>query len=269
MRQMTTRGYDFLENEEGERLFAYDDATGRRIMPGDPIKGVLTIGVGHTGPDVFPGQMITQEESRRLFDKDTDWAEEVVEKSMVGPKGEKPNDNQFDACGSLAFNIGKAGFAGSSVARNWQAGRFKEAGDAFSLWNRDKFGVNTVLVGRRARETAMFFEPMANELPKPMPQYVEAPKSASASPTLKAAATVAIPAAGVVIDNAGPAIEAIQSAAVTVQQATTAWGAIKDALAPLANGHVLTVLLLSVSLAAIGYIAFRVFRRIRRGEVSA
>lgn len=270
MRQMTPRGYDFLIEQEGERLFAYDDATGRRIAPGDPVRGVLTIGVGHTGPDVLPGQTITQAESRRLFDKDTDWAEEVVESCLVGPNGEKPNDNQFDAAVSLAFNIGRAGFAGSSVVRNWKAGRFKEAGDSISLWNRDKFGVNAALVARRARETAMFFEPVSSELPKPMPQEVAAPKGAASNGTIKAVAGgVAPPAAGVLVENLQPTIDAVNQAATSAQNAATAWGSVRAALGPLMNGHVLTFIAMAVILGVAAYIGIRIARRIWRGEVSA
>lgn len=270
MRQMTPRGYDFLIEQEGERLHVYDDATGRPVKPGDPVKGVLTIGVGHTGPDVFIGQQITSEESRRLFDKDTDWAEKVVEDCLVGPNGEKPNDNQFDAAVSLAFNIGKAGFASSSVVRNWKAGKFKEAGDSFALWNRDKFGVNTALVARRARETAMFFEQPAGERVKPMPQEVEAPKGAASNNTIKAiTAGVAPPAAGVLVENMQPTIEAVNQAANSAQHAATAWGAVTAALGPLLNGHVLTFLAMAVILGVIGYIGVRIFLRIRRGEIRA
>lgn len=270
MRQMTTRGYDFLTEQEGERLFAYDDHTGKRIMPGDIVRGVLTIGVGHTGSDVFPGQTITKEESRALFDKDTDWAEAVVEQNMVGPVGQKPNDNQFNACVSLAFNIGKAGFASSSVVRNWKAGKFKEAGDAIGLWNRDKFGVNSALVARRARETAMFFEPMQNELPKPMPQYVEAPRGAASNNTIKAVAGgVAPPAAGVLVENLQPTVDAVNQAATAAQQAATAWGSVKAALGPLMNGHVLTFIAMAVILGVAAYIGLRIARRIWRGEVAA
>ncbi len=125
------------------------------------------------------------------------------------------------------------------------------------------------LIARRARETAMYFTPMPSEVPKPMPQAVENPGKVSSSGTLKAATAVAVPTAAVVVENAKPAIDAIQNTAATVQQATTAWGALKDALGSLANGHVLTVILLAVALGALAYIAFRVVKRIRRGEVSA
>lgn len=268
MRQMTTRGYDFLIEQEGERLYAYDDHTGRRINPGDPVQGVLTIGVGHTGPDVFKGQTITKEQSRELFDKDTDWAEEIVERSMVGPNGEKPNANQFNACVSLAFNIGKAGFAGSSVVRNWKAGKWKEAGDSIGLWNRDKFGVNAALVARRARETAMFFEPMQNELPRPMPQQVEPPPGARTSKAVLTNVGVGAGAATLAISNLQPAIEAVNSAVEAAKSAQGTWASLRDLLSPLANGHVYTALIaVGITLAAV-YLIRRVFRRVNSGEMS-
>lgn len=268
MRQMTARGYDFLIEQEGERLFSYDDATGKRINPGDIVRGVLTIGVGHTGPDVFPGQTITKEESRALFDKDTDWAEAVVDQNMVGPVGEKPNDNQFNACVSLAFNIGKAAFAGSSVVRNWKAGKFKEAGDAISLWNRDKFGVNSALVSRRARETAMFFEPMQNELPRPMPQSVQPPPGASSSKAVLTNVGVATGAAALAVENIKPAIEAVNSAVEAAKSAQGTAASIRDLLSPLMNGHVYTALIaVGITLAAV-YLIRRVFRRVKSGEIT-
>lgn len=268
MRQMTTRGYDFLIEQEGERLFAYDDATGKRVNPGDQMAGVLTIGVGHTGADVFKGQTITKDESRALFDKDTDWAEEVVDETMIGPNGEKPNDNQFNACVSLAFNIGRAGFSNSSVVRNWKAGKFKEAGDAIGLWNRDKFGVNSALVARRARETAMFFEPMQNELPKPMPQAVEAPKGASSSKSVWTNVGVASGAATLAASNLQPAIDAVNAAVATAKSAQGTWASLKDLLSPILNGHVYTVVI--TALIAIGavYLIRRVFKRVKAGEIT-
>lgn len=268
MRQMTTRGYDFLTEQEGERLFAYDDHTGRRINPGYILRGVLTIGVGHTGSDVFPGQTITKEQSRALFDKDTDWAEEVVDRCMVGPNGEKPNDNQFNAAVSLAFNIGKAGFAGSSVVRNWKAGKFKEAGDAIGLWNRDKFGVNQALVSRRARETAMFFEPMQNELPRPMPQEVKPPPGASTSKAVLTNVGVAGGAATLAISNMRPAIDAVNAATEAARSAQGTWASLRDLLSPLLNGHVYTVIITALITVAAVFLIRRVFRRVNSGEIS-
>ena len=269
MRQMTTRGYDFLTEQEGERLFAYDDHTGRRVNPGDTVQGVLTIGVGHTGPDVFKGQTITKDESRALFDKDTDWAEEVVERCMVEKKtGARPNDNQFNACVSLAFNIGKGAFEDSSVVRNWREGKFKEAGDSIGLWNRDKFGVNSALVARRARETAMFFEPMQNELPKPMPQEVKPPPGASSSKAVLTNIGVATGATALAVENIRPAIDAVNAAVEAAKSAQGTWASLKDLLSPILNGHVYTALIaVGITLAAV-YLIRRVFKRVNSGEIS-
>lgn len=272
MRQMTPKGYTFLENEEGLRLYAYDDKTGRQVKVGDPVKGVLTIGWGHTGPDVFPGQTITREEAEALFDKDTDWAEEVVEKTMVGPNGERPNDNQFDACGSIAYNIGRAAYAGSSIVRNWKAGNWKAAGDSIALWNRDKFGVNDVLVARRAREQAIFFTvpPMMEGIPRPkplMPQEVIAPAGPASSKTVWTTAAGATGAATIAASNVGPALDAINNAADTVEKAKTTTAKVGDLLAPLLNGHVYTVLILTVVMGLLIYGLVRLVAGIRAGRI--
>jgi lysozyme len=276
MRQMTARGRAFIEKEEGLRLAAYDDATGRPVPVGGHVQGVLTIGIGHTGPDVVPGMKITREQADALFDKDNDWAERVVEQNMIGPKGELPNDNQFDACVSLAFNIGAPAFAKSSIARNWQKGRWKESGDAFALYNRDKFGVNTVLVGRRAREMGVFFTPAprpydveARVNPPVMPQSVAPPPGAAKSPTVIATVASAAGGATIVAKNIQPALDAVDGAVQVARQANTTLDAVKDLFASLNNGHVLTVLILSVTVGIGIYVAVRVVRRIWSGQARA
>ena len=55
---------------EGEVLYAYDDANGRKIGPGGAVAGTLTIGVGHTGPDVRPGQTITKAQADAILAND-------------------------------------------------------------------------------------------------------------------------------------------------------------------------------------------------------
>lgn len=268
MRQMTKRGYDFLKREEGERLFVYDDATGIRLRPGDPIRGTATAGIGHTGKDVVPGMTVTREMSERWFDQDTDWAEACVEATCPGA-----NDNEFDAMVSLCFNIGAAAFKKSSVARMWKKGDKRAAGNAFSLWCKTtidgKLQDHPVLIARRARETAMFFTPLASEIPKPMPQAVENPGKVSRSGAVKAAAGATVAGAPIILENAKPALDAVESAVDAARQATSAWDAIKDLLSPLANGHVVTVILLAIALGFVGYIGYLAWRRIRRGEVSA
>lgn len=286
MRQMIDAGYTFLENEEGERLWAYDDATGARIEPGMRVIGTLTIAVGHTGPDVHPGQKITHEESRRLFDKDTDWAEDCVDKTCVGPASapRRPNDNQFAAMVSLCFNIGAAAFRSSSVARMWNAGDVKAAANAFGLWVKSTSnprGVledHPVLIARRAREVAMFLRPALEEAPavvpaptaQVMPQSVKDPGKVSSSSSVWTNTGVAVGGVTLAVQNAKPAIEAVTSAVETAKQAQTAWEGVKDFATPfLTNGHVYTVVItVLITIGAI-YLIKRVVRRIHRGEISA
>ncbi len=80
--------------------------------------GVLTIGYGHTGPDVTPGKRITQEEADRLFDTD-------VRKfaAKVAPlfAGVTLNNNQFDALVSLSYNIGSLSVKAPTLLRKVKA----------------------------------------------------------------------------------------------------------------------------------------------------
>lgn len=55
-----------LRADEGERLFVYDDATGKAIIPGSQVIGNATIGVGRN----VAGLGITIEESALLLNND-------------------------------------------------------------------------------------------------------------------------------------------------------------------------------------------------------
>ena len=76
--------------------------------------GVLTIGYGHTGPDVTPGKTITQAEADSLFATD-------VRKfaAKVAPlfAGVALNNNQFDALVSLSYNIGSLAVKAPTLLR--------------------------------------------------------------------------------------------------------------------------------------------------------
>ena len=266
MRQMSPIGYTFLENEEGLRLQAYDDATGH--PPHGRVIGKLTIGWGHTGPDVFAGQTITREEAERLFDKDTDWAEECVEKTCP-----KLNNNQFDALVSLCYNIGASSFRGSSVARMWNAGDAKAAGRAIGMWVKSTSNPRGVLedhptlIARRAREMAMFFTPVLDAGPATMPQSVENPGKTTASKPMWTNVAVGTGAATLAASNITPALEAINAAVDAAKSAQTTFAKVDDLLSPIWNGHVYTMMIAgAIALAAI-YLAHRIWRRIRRGEI--
>lgn len=125
---------------EGLRLEAYRD-----------VVGVLTIGYGHTGKDVFAGQKITREEADRLLSQDLKRFEDAVEKLL-------PNctQHQFDALVSFAFNLGEGALRGSTLRTLHNDGKHNEAAQQFGRWNHAGGKVVAGLTRRRAREAAVY-----------------------------------------------------------------------------------------------------------------
>lgn len=125
IRTMSPAGRASLARREGCRLVAYLDSV-----------GVPTIGIGHTGragpPVVAMGMTITQAEAAAIFTTDLAPFEAAVAGAVKVPL----TQNQFDACVSLAFNIGAVGFAGSTVVHKLNAGDIGGAADAFLMWVR-------------------------------------------------------------------------------------------------------------------------------------
>lgn len=129
-------GRAFIEKEEGCVLHAYQDS-----------RGIWTIGVGNTGTGVGPGLVWTQEQADSTFaSRLANEFEPAV--NSIGVAIPQP---QFDACVSLCYNIGAAGFRNSTVARDLKLGRPEDACDAFMMWI-----IPSELVGRRKREMAEF-----------------------------------------------------------------------------------------------------------------
>lgn len=80
--------------------------------------GVLTIGYGHTGPDVKPGMEITAPQAVALFNADVDKFARSVEASLAGVSLKQ---KQFDAVVSLAYNIGLGNLKKSTLCRKVKA----------------------------------------------------------------------------------------------------------------------------------------------------
>ncbi len=113
-----SREVDELALDEGIRLKAYLDTV-----------GVWTIGVGHTGSDVFPGLTIDRAQAMELLDQDIEEAVEDAEEvcsafweSLSGPrKGVMVN---------MAFNLGRKGLAGfKNTLRYIAAGNYEQAAE--------------------------------------------------------------------------------------------------------------------------------------------
>lgn len=139
---------------EGEVLHAYDDFDPKHqfIQPGMRVRGTLTIGVGHTGPEVKPGMRITVEQSREFLRKDLDRFEAAVERLVKV----ELSDNQFGALVSFAFNVGEGNFAKSTLLKKLNAGNYEAVPDELMRWVHSKGKRLQGLVNRRAQEGALW-----------------------------------------------------------------------------------------------------------------
>lgn len=255
---ISVTGRELIASFEGLRLEAY-------LCPA----GVWTIGYGHT-KGVKPGDKLSDKtEAQMLLSEDLAVWNAGVWGAIAGAN---TTQSQFDAMVSLAFNIGLAGFRTSSVLRQHKAGNYMAAADAFRLWNKATVDGNLValpgLTRRRAAEAALY---LADEpLSEAMPQEVEAPAGATSNKTVQTVTgAVAIPAATVALENIKPAIEHAQNTVAAVREAHSALGGLKEVFGLFSNGNFLTLILMAVILAAAVYIGFRIWRRVRNGELKA
>lgn len=143
MATVSQKGLDLIKSFEGCQLTAYRD----------PV-GILTIGYGHTGPDVTEGQVITQEQADALLAGDVSSTAKGVEDSLWRPVSQF----QFDALCSFAYNVGLGAFKQSTLLRFVDAGNYQAAADQFSLWVHAGSEILPGLVRRRAAERALFLE---------------------------------------------------------------------------------------------------------------
>jgi len=144
---ISNRAIDLVKTCEGCVLHAYPDpGTG-----GDP----WTIGVGHTGPEVHAGLVITQEQADADLAADMQTAAHGVNDAVSVTL----TQNQFDALVSFVFNIGLRNFQNSTLLRLLNGGNYAAAADQFPVWNKGGGGVLPGLVKRRAMERALFLTP--------------------------------------------------------------------------------------------------------------
>lgn len=107
-----------------------------------------TVGVGPSTPAV------TEPEAREQLTEHIDAFQAKIDQALTRPA----TQGQTVAYTSLAYNIGAANFAKSSVVRLHNLGRFVEACRAILLWDkitvRGKLVPNRGLANRRAKEQA-------------------------------------------------------------------------------------------------------------------
>lgn len=139
------RGKELIKLSEGLRLKAYLDAA-----------AVWTIGYGHTGADVIPNLVITEEEANVILENDILEAEICVNRKVSVPL----NQNQFDALVDFVFNLGCSRFSGSTLLRLLNTADYQRAAWEFEKWNKAAGRVLEGLVVRRKRERTLFEMPL-------------------------------------------------------------------------------------------------------------
>lgn len=160
---ISPQGLALLKQFEGCRLLAYRD-----------IVGIWTIGYGFTD-GVYEGMTITQAQAENMLLERLVPYEHAVEDACKIT----PTQSQFDAMCVCAWNIGIAAFKKSSILKFHNQGKFKEAANAFGLWNKAGGKVVAGLVRRRSAEAALYLED--HEPADDMPQKVDAPPSMATS----------------------------------------------------------------------------------------
>lgn len=155
-KSLSVDGEDLLKSIEALALQPYDDQTGKPITQW--VKGA-TIGYGHliskSEWDLYKNG-ITEAQAEALFDADLAPYVATVNEAITVTVTQQ----QFDAMVVLAFNIGRGGFAGSSVVKLVNDPNadtpFDSLEDAWKSWNKSQGVVNQGLINRRNAEWNMY-----------------------------------------------------------------------------------------------------------------
>lgn len=139
---ISSRGLDLIKSFEQCRLIGY------LPTPED----VPTIGWGHTGHEVSIGLEWSQEQADAALAQDVKRFEKAVSDAVQTDL----TQYEFDACVSLAFNIGAAAFRQSTLARKLNAGDYDGAAAEFRRWNKQAGKELAGLTRRREAERELF-----------------------------------------------------------------------------------------------------------------
>ena len=137
----TSDGLHLTEQFESCRLVAYRD-----------IKGIWTIGWGHTGPEVVEGLVWTQQQADDALQADIQWAANVVNHLVTT----QLTQDEFNAVVDFVFNVGSGNFASSTLLKDLNSGNIPDAAAQFDLWDHASGKVVAGLLRRRESETAEF-----------------------------------------------------------------------------------------------------------------
>lgn len=173
MRKYPENLIKFLREVEGVRLKSYQDS-----------KGIWTIGVGHTGPEVKQNMTITQSKVDEYLDEDIGDAMRDLYRSIKSETIDKLTDNQYAALLSFCFNLGtdtRWGFWKAVDSCDWD----KVPPYMMRFVNAKVNGVTTKLPGlvnRRAKEVILWNTPDEKKTPEKAPPSSEI-RAADTPPT--------------------------------------------------------------------------------------
>jgi lysozyme len=141
MMRISEKGLDIIRKWEGLQLTAYRCPA-----------GVLTIGYGHTGPDVLEGKKIDIFDANILLRQDVRTFEDDVNSAVKVAMSQ----GMFDALVSFAYNVGGGNLRKSTLLKKLNAGKIGEAAEEFKKWNKAKRKVLPGLTARREDERRLF-----------------------------------------------------------------------------------------------------------------
>ena len=119
--KMSEKGLQRLITREGKRNKAYKDT-----------KGIWTIGVGHTGPEVHEFLAWTDGQILAALRDDLDEVEQAIGRFVLVPL----TQNQHDALVSFIFNVGTNAFRRSTMLRYINLRMFDKAAAEFDRWHK-------------------------------------------------------------------------------------------------------------------------------------
>lgn len=155
-------GLRYLSSAEGGAIkFVYDDHVypTRKWNRGDPIKGFLTVGLGHLIMDSDPldrwlDEGISDEEITALLKDDLQEAESAVNRLVTVPL----KQHQFDALVCFVFNVGETQFRKSTLLRKLNTGDYDSVVSELKRWRKSGGRVMKGLIIRRDETGELFGE---------------------------------------------------------------------------------------------------------------